>query len=698
VDSSRLSRIFAPKQALKGEFMNPLLQSSFNTPFEASPFDKTKPEHFIPALKQRISEAKQEIEKIKAVATPTFTNVIEALERADHEVGTVAGIFFNLHSAETSDELQKVAKKFSPMLTEFGNDITLDEVLFSKVKAVYENRSNEKLDGEQLRLLDKTYKSFARNGALLSEDKKNQLREIDKKLSGLSLAFGDNVLADTNEFKLTLTDEAELAGLPDSAKEAAAFAAKEAGLEGQWLFTLNFPSYIPFMTYSSVRELREKMYRAYASRGAHEGQRDNRPFIKEIVELRFERAKLLGYKTHAEYVLEERMAERPETVHHFLTDLYEAARPAGEKELAELREFATKIDGLSDLKPWDMSYYSEKLKQQKYSFDEELLKPYFKLENVIEGIFTIAKKLHGLSFKPRTDIPVYHKDVHTYEVLDAEGNHVSLFYADFFPRSTKRGGAWMTSFRDQSIENGVNKRPHVAIVCNFTKPTDTKPSLLTFDEVLTFLHEFGHALHGILANSRYQSLSGTNVYWDFVELPSQIMENWAYEKEFLDLFARHYQTGEAIPAEYIQKIRDAATFQEGRATLRQVCFALVDMKWHDSLPSSLPTLEEIEREAIVKTTFAEPVEGTSISSAFSHIFQGGYSAGYYSYKWAEVLDADAFELFKEKGIFDPETAKSFRENILSKGGSEHPMELFKKFRGREPDPKALLRRAGLIQA
>lgn len=676
--------------------MNPLLDINFSNPFGATPFDKIRPEHFIPALEKQIAEAKGNIEAIKKVDQPNFKNVIELLEKADRGVNTIAGIFFNLHSSESSPELQKVAKDFSPILTDFGNDITLDQELFGKVKVVYENRKNEKLDGEQIRLLEKTYKSFTRNGALLSDEKKGELREIDKKLSNHSLSFGDNILEDINEFQMFVTDSKDLEGLPESTIEAAALAAKEAKKEGQWLFTLNYPSYVPFMTYSKVRPLREKLYMAFATRGANPGERDNRPLIKEIVALRYKRARLLGFTNHAEYILEERMAERPQTVHQFLNELYEAAKPAGERELNELQEFARELDGLNDLKPWDTAYYTEKLKQKKFSFDQEVLKPFFKLENVIDGVFLVANKLHGLKFRALDNIPVYHKDVRTYEVLDARDNHVALFYADFFPRKGKRSGAWMTSFRGQWKENGENKRPHISIVCNFTKPTETKPSLLTFDEVLTFLHEFGHALHGILADSQYESLSGTNVYWDFVELPSQILENWAYEKECLDLFARHYETGETIPQEYITKIRDGATFHEGRLTLRQLCFSMVDMKWHDSDPETLPELFELEKDIIEKTTMTPPIEGTSISCAFSHIFQGGYSAGYYSYKWAEVLDADAFEMFKDKGIFNPEVAQSFRENILQKGGSEHPMELFKKFRGREPDPKALLRRAGLI--
>jgi peptidyl-dipeptidase Dcp len=678
--------------------MNPLLVEKFSTPFGAMPFDQIKPEHYVPALQEHIKIAKKNIEAIKQEKNPSFSTIIEKLEVADLGVNTVAGIFFNLHSAESSEELQNVAKEFSPLLTSFGNDVSLDEELFKQIKTVFETTPKESLTGEQKILLDKTYKSFTRNGALLNAQEKEKLRQIDNELSTLSLNFGDNVLAESNEFKLFITNADDLAGLPESAVEAAAFAAKEEGKPGQWLFTLSYPSYGPFMTYSSKRELRKQMYFAFATRGAKEGARDNRPIIKEISKLRFERAKLLGFKTHAHYILEERMAETPETVKSFLNNLQEHAKPAGERELQELKAFAKEQDGLNEVEPWDATYYAEKLKQQKFSFDEELLKPFFKLENVIEGIFSVAKKLYGLNFKPVTGVPVYHKDVKTFDVTNDKNEHVALFYADFHPRPTKKNGAWMTSYRSQSSKEGVNERPHISIVCNFSKPTETKPALLTFNEVLTFFHEFGHALHGMLANTTYSSLSGTSVYWDFVELPSQILENWAYEKECLDLFARHFETGEAIPAEYIEKIKAASSFHEGRGTLRQICLSLVDMTWHDRDPKNLPEPHLLEKEIAEQTTMVTPPEGTLISTAFSHIFQGGYSAGYYSYKWAEVLDADAFELFKEKGLFDPKVARSFLDNILSKGGSEHPMELYKKFRGREPDPKALLRRAGLINA
>lgn len=676
--------------------MNPLQDINFKTPHQATPFDLIAPEHFIPALKQQIEEAMAKVKRIKSVEAPDFKNVIEALESAGRGVNTIATIFFNLHSAHSSEELQKVAKEFSPLLTNFENDISLDQELFAKVCAVYDQRANLDLSQEQTRLLDKTYKSFARNGAKLDEAKKEKLRALDQELSQLSLQFGDNVLHESNAFKMYLTDSAELEGLPASAIEAAAFAAKEAGHEGQWLFTLDYPSYIPFMTFSKKRDLREKMYRASSSKGAKGNEYDNKEIIKKIANLRFERANLLGYASHADYVLEERMAERTKTVESFLQNLLVHAKPAALDETQELKDFAKELDGLTDMQAWDAPYYSEKLKEKKYAFDQEELKPYFKLENVIDGVFIIAKRLYGLNFEPVTNIPAYHQDVKTYEVKDENGKFVSLFYADFFPRPSKRNGAWMTSYRGQYRLEDKDIRPHVSIVCNFTKPTANKPSLLTFNEVLTLFHEFGHALHGMLANSQYETLSGTSVLWDFVELPSQIFENWAYEKECLDLFAKHYETGELIPNELITKIKNASNFHAGRAALRQVGLAMLDMSWHNHNPSQVKDVFSFELEKTKETQLLPHVEGTTVSCAFSHIFQGGYSAGYYSYKWAEVLDADAFELFKQKGIFDAQTAKSFKENILSKGDSEHPMELYKKFRGSEPNPEALLRRAGLL--
>ncbi|MBT30968.1 MAG: peptidase M3 [Thalassobius sp.] len=675
---------------------NPLLEP-FEAPFETAPFDQIKPEHFLPAIKKSIEIAKAEIAAITGnEEAPTFANTIEALERGGRLSGIVAGIFFNLNSAETNDEIQKLAREISPLLTEYHNDILLDEKLFERIKTVYEQKSQYDLTPEAATLLEKTYKSFVRNGAGLNEEDKTKLREIDKKLSQLSLEFGEHLLKETNEYMMVLEDEVELAGMPESLKEAAAALAEEKDKKGAWVVTMDYPSYVPFMTYCSNRPRREELYKVFASRGYKGDANDNREIVKQIVQLRQQRANLLGYKTHAHFVLEERMAESPVKVTDFLKELLDYSKPVANKDVEEVTEYAKKLDGLEKLERWDFAYYSEKLKKEKYAIDDELLKPYFKLENVIDGVFEVAKILYGISFKENKDIPVYHKDVKAYEVLDAAGKHKAVFYADFFPRAGKRAGAWMTSYRGQFKEDGKNIRPHVSIVCNFTKPTSTKPSLLTFNEVTTLFHEFGHALHGMLAEGVYSSLSGTHVYWDFVELPSQIMENWAYEKECLDLFARHYETGEKIPEDLITRIKDSANFMEGYQTLRQLSFGLLDMGWHGTDTSGIDDVYTYEKELIKETELFPEVPGMLTSTAFAHIFQGGYSSGYYSYKWAEVLDADAFEYFKEKGIFNKEVSDLFQTHVLSAGGSEHPMELYKRFRGKEPSPKALLKRAGLI--
>lgn len=676
--------------------MNPILES-FNTPFETAPFDKIKNEHYLPALREGIVRAKNEIAKIKNNKDqPNFENVIVALEESSLYVDRCAEIFFNLHSAESNDELQKIAKDFSPLLTEYGNDVLLDKELFLRVKAVHDNKDKLNLTVEQKTLLDKTYKGFARNGALLDEGQKSKLREIDNALSKLTLEFGDHVLFETNSYLKVVQDVKELEGLPDNVIEQAQMTAKEKGKEG-YALTLSMPCYVAVMTYAKNRALREELYRAYGSKAYKNDANDNQKVIKELVRLRKERANLLGYKNHSEYVLEERMAGKPETVFSFLEDILVKAKPVALQELDELKAFAKKEDQIQDFKPWDGTYYSEKLKKVKFNVNDEMLKPYFKLENVIEGVFEVAKRLYGISFIERKDIPLYHSEVRTYEVLDEKGEHLSVFYADFFPRAGKRNGAWMTSYRSQRKSGGKDIRPHISIVCNFTKPTATKPSLLTFDEVNTLFHEFGHALHGMLSNCNYQSISGTNVYWDFVELPSQIMENWTHEKECLDIFARHYETGEKIPAELIQRIKDSSNFHEGRFTLRQLSLGLLDMAWHTANPENIQNVSDFERVAVERTQILPYDPEINTSCSFSHIFAGGYSSGYYSYKWAEVLDADAFDLFVEKGIFNPEIAKSFAQNILSRGGSEHPLELFKKFRGREPKVDALLKRAGLIK-
>ncbi len=681
--------------------VNPLLENS-TLPYGAFPFDRLKKEHFLPALEEAIREAKAKIEAIRAnTETPNFENTILALETCSERVQKVGSIFFNLLSAHSDAELQAMAREFSPKMAAFSSDILLDPLLFKRVKAVYDARETLQLSGEELKLTEKTYKDFVRNGGLLDDASKERLRQIDQELAKLSPEFSDNVLKATNAFKLVLDKKEDLEGLPDSVIEAAATAAKEAGLAGKWLFTLHMPSYVPFMTYSARRDLREKMLRAYNSRAFNDAQ-SNVPLVKRIAELRYQRARLLGYETHAHFVLEERMAETPEKVKAFLNRLLEKAKPAAIKDLDALRALKKEMTGDDDFQPWDYSYYAEKLKMKLHELDDEQLRPYFKLENVIQGVFEHARLLYGLKFKEVHGIPVYHPDVRTFEVTEeGTGRYIGLFYADFFPRESKRSGAWMTAFQEQGLQNGKVERPHVMIVCNFTKPTETRPSLLTFNEVSTLFHEFGHALHGLLSDCKYVSLGGTNVYWDFVELPSQIMENWILEKEALDLFAVHYQTVEKIPKELTDRIRAAARFQAGYQAVRQLQFGLLDMAWHCRVldEKGLAEIEDIvafEKEATKETAMFPYVEGTNISCSFSHIFAGGYSAGYYSYKWAEVLDADAFEYFKEKGLFNREVARAFRDSILSRGGTRHPMELYKEFRGREPDPDALLRRDGLI--
>ncbi|EOZ95736.1 Dipeptidyl carboxypeptidase Dcp [Indibacter alkaliphilus LW1] len=674
--------------------MNPLLEK-FNTPFDTAPFDKIRTEHFLPAIKEAISLTKKEIEVIKSLPA-SFDNTIVGLDNAGEKLNVISSIFYNLNSAETNDDIQTLAREISPILTAHSNDILLDEVLFAKIDEVFKQKSNLELNTEQSRLLEKTHKGFVRNGANLNGKQKQKLREIDKQLSQLGLKFGENVLAETNKYELIIEDESKLKGLPEALKEAAAQTAEEKGYDGKWVFTLAFPSYIPFMTYVKDRTLRKELFLAYNTKSNKGDELDNKPHIKEMLKLKADRANLLGYKNHADFVLEERMAKSPEKVMSFLQELLEKAKPKANEEIEELTAFAKKLEGLDRLEKWDFAYYSEKLKMEKYAIDDELLRPYFQLENVIGGVFQTAEKLFGIHFVENRNIPKYHKDVTTYEVRNSEGKHIAVFYADFFPRPGKRNGAWMTSYKGQKKTNGVDIRPHVSIVCNFTKPTKTKPSLLTFNEVTTLFHEFGHSLHGMLADSTYESLSGTSVYWDFVELPSQIFENWCYEKECLDLFAKHYETGEKIPVELVQKIKKASNFHQGYQTVRQISFGLLDMAYHGTNPANINDIAEFEKNIMSDTRLLPDVEGTLMSTSFSHIFQGGYAAGYYSYKWAEVLDADAFELFLEKGVFDPITAKSFKQNILAAGGTEHPSILYKRFRGRDPKPEALLKRAGLI--
>jgi peptidyl-dipeptidase Dcp len=648
------------------------------------------------AFETTIAAARAEIDTItNNPEQPTFENTIEALDFSGQTLDRLSSIFFNLNSAETSDEMQKIAQEVSPLLTAFSNDISLNEGLFHRVKAVYDQKDELTLTPEQATLLDKKYKSFARNGALLSEDKKVRLREIDTQLAKLKLTFGENVLAETNNYELHITTEADLKGLPEGVIEMARSLAESKAKEG-WIFTLDFPSYLPFVTYADNRELRKEISIAAGKKAFQNNAFDNQKITLQIAKLRYERANLLGYETHAHFVLEERMAQHPDQVKTFLNDLLAKAKPAAEKELAQLTAFAKELNGIEQLEKWDGPYYSEKLKQKLFNLDDEILKPYFQLENVLQGAFTIANKLFGLTFKKIDTIEKYHADVQTFEVVDDKNELVALFYADFFPRKGKRNGAWMTSFKPQYIQNGVNERPHISNVCNFTPPTPTKPSLLTFNEVTTLFHEFGHGLHGMLANTNYPSLSGTSVFWDFVELPSQMMENWCYEPEALALFAKHYETGEIIPQDYVEKIKESASFLEGMATLRQLSFGLLDMAFHSTNPTDITDIKAFEKVAFEGTSLYPDVAENCMSVSFSHIFQGGYSSGYYSYKWAEVLDADAFAYFQEKGIFNTEVATKFKDNILSKGGTEHPMTLYKRFRGQEPKPEALLKRAGLI--
>ena len=671
---------------------NPLLQN-----FDLAPFSNIEPKHFLPAVQNAIEKAKEEINHIVTNSEkPTFDNTIAALDYSGELLDRVTSVFFNLNSAETNDEIQKSAQDISPLLSEFSNDIRLNKELFERVKAVYDRKDSLQLTPEQEMLLEKNYKSFSRNGANLSDDKKEKLREIDKKLSKLSLSFGENVLAETNKFEMLITDEADLSGLPEGAKEAAKALAESKDKQG-WLITLDYPSYIPFMTYADNRELRKKLALAFGSKGFHNDELDNQENVLEIAKLRHQRAQLLGYKSHAHFVLEERMAETPENVYNFLNDILEKAKLAAEREYKQLENFAKDSDGIDQIQKWDGTYYTEKLKQKLFDLDDEKLKPYFKLDNVIQGVFEISGRLFGLKFEETQTIDKYHPEVKTYNVSDTEGNFIAVLYADFHPRPGKRNGAWMTSYKPQMIKEGKNIRPHISIVCNFTKPTPSKPSLLTFNEVTTLFHEFGHALHGMLANTTYPGLSGTSVYWDFVELPSQVLENWCYEKEALEIFAKHYETGEVIPMELVNKIKESSTFMEGLATLRQLSFGFLDLSWHAHSPDSIENVKAHEKEAFKDTSLYPETEETCLSTSFSHIFQGGYSAGYYSYKWAEVLDADAFEFFKENGIFNSQIATAFKEHVLSKGGTENPMELYKRFRGQEPKPEALLRRAGLIK-
>lgn len=676
---------------------NPFFEK-YNTPHGTTPFDRIKTEHYEPAIREGIRRQAAEIDAITHNnQAPTFENAILAYEQSGELLSRVITVFGNLRSAETNDELQDIAQKMVPLLSEHSNNISLNEKLFERVKAVYDRKGELSLTGEQEKLLENAYNGFVRHGANLQGEAKEKYRELTRELSSLTLQFSENNLKEVNNYQLVLTDKAQLAGLPESAVEAAAETAKEKGVDG-WIFTLQAPSYLPFMTYADNRELRRELYMAYNTKCTHDNEYNNLDIVRKLVNLRMAIARLLGYNDYAEYTLKERMAETADAVYKLLNNLLEAYTPTAEREYEEVQALARKEQGDDfTVMPWDWSYYSNKLKDEKFSINEEMLRPYFELGKVKEGVFGLANKLYGITFRKNADIPVYHKDVDAYEVFDKDGAYLAVLYTDFHPREGKRAGAWMTEYKGQWIdrETGENSRPHISVVMNFTKPTESKPALLTHNEVETFLHEFGHALHGMFADSTYESLSGTNVYWDFVELPSQIMENFGIEKEFLNTFAHHYETGEALPDQLIRRIVDASNFNVAYSCLRQVSFGLLDMAWYTRTTPFEGDVKAYEQEAWARAQILPAVAETCMSTQFSHIFAGGYSAGYYSYKWAEVLDADAFSLFKQKGIFNREVAESFRENILSKGGTEHPMTLYKRFRGQEPTIDALLIRNGI---
>lgn len=679
------------------EAQNPFFET-FTTPHGTIPFDKIKISDYAPAIREGMRRQNLEIEAIvNNEAAPTFANTLIPYEKSGALLHCASNVFFNLLSAETCDEMQSIAQELAPQLSEHENNIRLNERLFARIRTVYQHRADEHLAPEQNKLLEETYESFVRNGANLQGEDKEKYRQLCQELSLLTLQFSDNNLKATNNYQLVLTDEKQLSGLPESARDAAAETAREKGVQG-WVFTLQAPSYTPFMTYADNRELRHELYMAYNTKCTRPGDDCNLDIVKRIVNIHLELARLMGHSNYAAYCLQERMAQNSDNVYNLLNQLLEAYTPTARREYAEVEALAREEQGNDFvLMPWDWGYYSQKLKDRKYSINDEMLRPYFELSNVKEGVFGLANRLYGITFKKNDAIPVYHKDVDAYEVFDRDGKFLAVFYADFHPRAGKRSGAWMTSYKEQWTDEttGENSRPHVSVVMNFTKPTQDKPALLTFGEVETFLHEFGHSLHGMFANTVYQSLSGTNVYWDFVELPSQIMENFAIEKEFLHTFARHYKTGELIPNELVQRIVDSANFNVAYACLRQVSFGLLDMAWYTRTEPFEGDVEAYEKQAWAKAQLLPQVPGTCMSTQFSHIFAGGYSAGYYSYKWAEVLDADAFSLFKQNGIFDQATAQSFRENILSKGGTEHPMTLYKRFRGQEPSIDALLKRNGI---
>ncbi|WP_283686138.1 M3 family metallopeptidase [Dysgonomonas sp. Marseille-Q5470] len=670
--------------------------SAYKTPYDTPTFNKIKNEHYEPAIEKGIAEHQAEINKIVMIrAVPTFENTIVPLEESGKLLSRVTSVFFNLLSSESNDEMMEIAQRIQPKLSEHSNSITLNEGLFQKVKAVYDKRLESNLTPEQIRLVEKTYRGFENSGATLVGKDRDTYKELSTKLSQLTLDFGQNSLKESNKFEMLLTDEADLAGLPQMVKDAAAAKAKAKGKEG-YMFDLSAPSYIAFMKYSTRRDLRQKLYMAYNTKCVAGGEFDNQENVKEIAKTRMQIANLLGYPDYATYTLRNKMAKDKEHVYGLLDDLFSAYAQAAREDVKMVEGFAVGMEGKAiDLQPWDWSFYSEKLKDAKYSVSDELVRPYFELENVKKGVFGLATDLYGITFKKNTKIQVYHPEVEAFDVLDENGNFLAVLYTDFHPREGKRQGAWMSEFKGQYVEKGKDSRPFVTIVMNFTRPTETEPALLTFDEVETFLHEFGHALHGMLTKCTYETLSGTNVLHDFVELPSQIMENWLTEKEYLDKFAVHYKTGEKIPADLVKKLVDAANYNAGYLCYRQLSFGYLDMAWHTLEQPYTGDVISFERKAMDKTALLPVVEGTNMSTSFSHIFAGGYAAGYYGYKWAEVLDADAFALFKQTGIFNKDTARSFRENILEKGNTEEPMTLYVKFRGQEPTVNALLERNGI---
>lgn len=673
---------------------NPLLLE-WDTPFSTPPFTLIENGHFKNGIIEAIRIAESEINRITSnKEAPTFENTIEVLERSGEKLNRITSILFNLNAAETSSELQAVAQEVSPILTRFSNDITLNKKLFERINKIFENRKEVDLTSEQQLLLEKSHRNFIMGGAALEDDKKQRFREISEELSILALAFDENLLEETNSWEMHLTDTSELEGLPASQVEAASAEAKNRNKEG-WVFTLHFPSYMPFMQYSSRRDLRERMLKGYSSRAFRGNEFDNRNLVLRMVNLRLELANMLGFRNYAEMALTDRMASVPSKVNELLEELYEASKPAAYRDLENIRSFASGAGHQGEIERWDWAYYSEKLKKKLYDFDDELLKPFFLLENVEKAIFKLAKTLYGLTFIRNHKIPLYHSEVKTFEVYDKNDSFLAILYLDYHPRPGKSGGAWMASYRDQKVFNGSDVRPHISIVANFTRATESRPSLLSFNELTTFLHEFGHSLHGLLSKCTYESLAGTNVARDFVELPSQFMENYAYEKDWLDTWTVHYETGESIPAEIIKKIKDASVFNEGYACYRQLGFGFLDMEWHSVSFPVETDISKFESDALRKTELFPNVSGSNQSCSFGHIFGGGYAAGYYGYKWAEVLDADAFSHFAENGIFNSEVADSFRKNILEKGGSEKPMDLYVKFRGKEPSIEPLLKRSGL---